>query len=220
MESRLKLALNLGRHGCDPFQIVTFLEMHRSLRGCKSVLDVGCGQASPLRWFGIDHLVGIDGYEPSITTARQNATHHKLIVGDIREMARLFKPGSFDACVALDVIEHLPKENGLTLARDMEIIAAHKTVFFTPKGFLPQHHAEKTDLQEHLSGWEPHEMRALGYRVIGMLGPKRLRGEYHILKHRPRAFWAVVSLMAHLAWTRQHPEHAAAILCVKRKGRV
>ena len=58
-------------------------------------------------------------------------------------------------------------------------------------------------------------MRNHGYNVIGMLGPKNLRGEYHAIKGRPRVFWGIVSLLGHFFWTRSHPEKAAAILCVK-----
>jgi hypothetical protein len=76
---------------------------------------------------------------------------------------------------------------------------------------------EEGDLQVHLSGWEPSEMKGYGYRVIGMLGPKCLRGEYHMLKWRPRIFWGLVSLLGHLLWTRWHPSQAASMLCVKTK---
>ena len=59
------------------------------------------------------------------------------------------------------------------------------------------------------------EMRSKGYRVLGMYGPKSLRGEYHMIKRNPRAFWLLVSLMGHYLRTRTRPEKAAAIFCVK-----
>jgi hypothetical protein len=119
--------------------------------------------------------------------------------------------------IALDVIEHLTKEDGLRMMLSMEKIASRKVVFFTPSGFLPQHSFENNSLQEHLSGWEAEEMQKLGYQVQGLLGPKKLRGEMHVLKGRPRWFWAVVSLAAHFLWTQWAPSKAAAILCVKTK---
>ena len=99
--------------------------------------------------------------------------------------------------------------------RDMERIAKKKVIFFTPKGFLHQRRKTNDDLQEHLSGWEPSEMKGYGYDVIGMLGSKNLRGEYHALKRKPTAFWAIISLISQITWTRRHPDKAAAILCVK-----
>ena len=65
----------------------------------------------------------------------------------------IFARNNSNACVALDVIEHLVKPDGIKLMRDMETIAAKKVIFFTPCGFLPQHHTTNDDLQEHLSGW-------------------------------------------------------------------
>ena len=97
----------------------------------------------------------------------------------------------------------------------MERIALKKVVLFTPSGFLPQRHTANDDLQEHLSGWDPSEMTGHGYEVTGLLGPKRLRGEYHVIKKRPRVFWGIISLVEHYIWTRNRPEKAAAILCVK-----
>jgi hypothetical protein len=138
----------------------------------------------------------------------------------VQKLDNYFNPGQFDAVMALDVIEHLIKEDGLRLMRAMEKISRRKVIFFTPSGFLPQHHSEKDDLQEHLSGWEAAEMKQHGYRVIGMLGPKALRGEFHRLKWRPKFFWASVSLLGHFLWTRWVPEKAASILCIKTKGNV
>jgi hypothetical protein len=77
---------------------------------------------------------------------------------------------------------------------------------------------EKGDLQKHLSGWEASEMEQCGYKVIGVLGPKCLRGEFHMLKWHPKFFWGGVSLLGHFLWTRWVPEKAAAMFCIKTKG--
>lgn len=217
MTSRWRLLRTLIQRGFDPAQMLIWLALHRALRGCDSVLDVGCGGRSNLNLLGARRLVGVDGWAPSVEQARAHRTHDEVVLGDVRELDRLFSPGQFDACVALDVIEHLSKEDGLKLAAAMERVARKSVVLLTPKGFLPQHHTEQADLQVHLSGWEPAEMRALGFQVLGMLGPKALRGEYHVIKFRPRPLWAAVSLLGQLLWCRWRPDSAAAILCVKRK---
>jgi len=217
MRSRTGLVLSLLRLGLDAGAILTRLELRGALKDSASVLDVGCGPVSTLRWFGFEHLVGVEGYPPSVEAAKKNTTHDELVLGDIRELDRFFQPRQFDACIAVDVIEHLSKEDGLKLARAMEQVAAKKVIFFTPNGFLPQRHAENDDLQEHLSGWEVSEMRQLGYRVIGMLGPKWLRGELHVIRWRPRFLWGIIAWLLHAVWYRRHPASAAAILCVKTK---
>ena len=220
MRSRTGLIFLLVRRGFDPAGILTCLALRKALNDCESVLDVGCGKSMNLRWMGVKHSTGIDGYAPDLEEARRLKTHDELILGDVQKLDNYFKPGQFDAVVALDVIEHLTKEDGLHLMRAMEKISRRKAVIFTPSGFSPQHHSKKGDLQEHLSGWEAAEMNQYGYQVIGMLGPKILRGEFHGLKWRPKFFWGGASLFGHFFWTRWVPKKAAAILCIKTKGNV
>jgi hypothetical protein len=215
MKSAPALISSLLRQKSDPAEIVVKLAIRKALSGCHSVLDVGCGASPAMRQLGVSRPVGIDGYKPSVDLAKEHNTHDEMVLGDVRELERYFRPKQFDACVALDVIEHLPKADGIKMMQAMEKIAAKKVVLFTPSGFLPQKHTSNDDLQEHLSGWEPSEMAGYGYQVTGLLGPKRLRGEYHVIKKSPRAFWGLISLMEHFIWTRNHPEKAAAILCVK-----
>jgi len=215
MKSATALTFELLKNGCDPAQIVVKLALRKALADCESVLDVGCGSSPTMRLLGVTHPVGFEGYKPAVDEALRLKTHDEMIQGDLRELSKFIKPKQFDACIALDVIEHVVKEDGLKMIKDMEQVARKKVIFFTPCGFLPQRHSANDDLQEHLSGWEPDEMRRHGYHVTGLLGPKKLRGEYHSLKGHPRAFWGMVSLMGHFFSTRNHPEKAAAILCVK-----
>jgi hypothetical protein len=217
MRSRTQLVIHLFKLGFDPAQILTRLAFRKALQGSDKVLEVGCGKTPNLKWLGIQNSTGIDGYGPYLDEARKENLHSELVLGDVRELDRYFKPGQFDTVIALDVIEHLTKEDGLRMMRSMENIAGRKIIFFTPSGFLPQRSFENNDLQEHLSGWEAGEMEKLGYTVTGLLGPKKLRGEMHVLKGRPRAFWAIISLLGHFLWTRWSPANAAAILCVKIK---
>jgi hypothetical protein len=191
--------------------------LRSSLAGCHTVLDVGCGKSSPLRFVPGPHLVGVDGYGPAIEEARAGRTHDEFLSGDVRKLTELFPDRKFDACVALDVIEHLPKEDGWLMLKSMEKLAKKRVVIFTPNGFVPQR-SQDGDLQEHLSGWTAEDLRPLGYQVMGMCGPKSLRGEYHRIKHKPRAFWALLSTIADFTYTRSHPASAAAILAVKNLG--
>src|SRR5260221_2682582 len=217
MRSLLSLAFFLFKQCCDPCAIITRLALMDALRGCDNVLDVGCGYSMNMRWFKVKHSVGIEGHQPSCEKARQQNTHDELVNGDVCALDQYFQPGQFDACIALDVIEHLTKEGGIKLIEQMEQISRHKVIFLTPGGFLPQHSFDNNNLQEHLSGWDAAEMEQRGYQVIGLLGPKGLRGEQHVLKRSPKIFWGLVSMLGHILWTRKRPEKAAAILCIKTK---
>lgn len=215
MRSRLNYFFRLLKTKHDPNQILVKFALRNALNNCESVLDIGCGTAPTMRELGVARTVGVEGYRPFFDQAKRENLQDDLVECDVREISRHFEAKQFDACVALDLIEHLPKADGLELLRSMEAIAKKRVILFTPNGFLPQRHADNDDLQEHLSGWEPGEMRKLGYEVVGLLGPKTLRGEYHKLKNRPAAFWGIVSFFAQCFSTKRNPERAAAILCVK-----
>jgi len=167
-----------------------------------------------MRFLSSGYLTGVDGYAPALEQARVLGTHDEYVTGDVRTILQLFAEKRFDGCVALDVIEHLPKPDGLRLLKEMEALARKKVIFFTPNGFMPQK-SKDGDLQEHLSGWTADEMRSRGYRVLGMYGPKWIRGEYANVKYRPRALWVLISISCHYLRTRRHPEKAAAIYCVR-----
>jgi hypothetical protein len=132
----------------------------------------------------------------------------------VQDVGRFFGRHQFDCCVALDLIEHLTKEEGHQLIRDMERIASKRVLLFTPNGFLGQS-GKGDDLQQHLSGWEAGEMRSLGFTVAGMHGHRFLRGEQHRHRFRPRVLSGLLSVLTHYLYTRSHPEVAAAILCIK-----
>ena len=215
MKSRFDLILSLRRQGLDPNAILVRLALREALLGCESILDVGCGVSGKLRELGAPNTTGFEGYQPDFEEAKRQNTHDHLVQGDARELTKYFQPRQFDACIALDVIEHFTKDGGLKLMQDMEKIARKKVIFLTPTGFLPQKQSDAGDLQAHLSGWEPEEIKTYGYESRGQLGPKCLRGEGHVLKHRPAVFWGVVSLLGQVTWSKYHPKQAAAILCVK-----
>jgi SAM-dependent methyltransferase len=185
------------------------------LTGCSEVLDVGCGKSSPLRFVRQGRLVGMDGFVPALDEAKKIGTHDDYVTGDVRHLGALFPKKAFDACVALDVIEHLPKDDGWRLLDAMENLARRAVVIFTPNGFVPQK-SKDGDLQEHLSGWSVQDFSQRGYQVLGMCGPKALRGEYHIIKYQPRFLWALGSVLVDYSYTRRHPETAAALLAVKK----
>jgi hypothetical protein len=86
---------------------------------------------------------------------------------DWRGALELFEAGSVDVVILSDVIEHLPKEDGINLLeRTIKKLDPECLVVFTPLGFMPQHHGNGTDawgfkgggsFQEHKSGWTPND---------------------------------------------------------------
>ncbi len=189
--------------------------MIKALHGCSSILDVGCGSGSPVAALrDRAHLVGVDAHAESIATARARSTHHEYHVSDVLKIPTLFAPRSFECVAALDLVEHLEKEDGRRLLDVIERIASKRVVVFTPNGFVPQGELDKNPWQVHKSGWDVQEMRQRGYRVIGINGWRPLRGEFAFVRWKPEALWIVLSDITQF-FVRNWPEKAYHILCVK-----
>lgn len=200
-----------------PFDRQLVRELEREIVGrCESVLDLGCGRASPIGHFStrLTRCVGVDAFEPYLQESVEAGIHSDYRCLDVMQIDRNFEPASFDCVVALDLIEHLTKQDGVALLDKMERIASRKVVVFTPNGFVPQQSYDGNALQQHLSGWEVDEMRQRGYRVLGVHGWKPLRGELGRAKWPPRRLWELIAL-----WTqplvRDRPDHAFHLLCIK-----
>lgn len=196
-----------------PFQTLE-ATIDLALAGCETLIDVGCGASSPLRGVKAgSHRVGVDAHADSLQRSATNRIHHSYVQADVRKLRDHFKPKSFDAVVALDVIEHLEKNEGWELLAAIESIARRKVIVFTPNGFLAQG-ADDNPWQVHLSGWTVEEFTSRGYQVWGMHGWKPLRKEYAAIRGRPKFFWNFFSSLTQ-SLVRAHPSHAFQLFCIK-----
>ncbi len=190
-------------------------ELEEAVSGCQSILDVGCGSDSRIKAFSQSlYSVGVDIYKPNIEKSRQQRIHNKYYVMDVLEIGKRFKPRSFDCVIAIDVIEHLPKPDGLKLMKAMERIAKKKIVIFTPNSFLNQGEHGGNPWMTHKSGWTVDEMRQKGYKVLGINGWKPLRGEIAKIRYHPVLLWTIISEISQYL-VKNIPKHAFQMLCIK-----
>ena len=173
--------------------------LENQLDNYKTVLDVGCGHSSPLgKIRNKFKSEGIDIHKKTLETSRKNKTHDKYTVGDIKKLSKIYKNNSFDACVAIDVIEHFSKRDALKLIKDMDAIAQKKVILLTPNGFYEQHNYDGNPHQVHKSGWTKADLEKLGYKVYGLRGLKFLRDNHAGIKYKPWFFWGVCSFISEI----------------------
>ena len=125
---------------------VEYQQYHRILRqlvlqgGCDSLLDVGCGERSPVAGFAgeIRFRVGVDSHLASIERSRIAGIHSDYVVANVLAIGDNFPARSFDCVMLLEVIEHLTRADGEKLLEQCERIARLKVVVSTPNGFVAQ----------------------------------------------------------------------------------
>lgn len=134
------------------------------------VLDIGSGIA-PIKFFEPKscHII----MEPFIEYVeilrykyRNSSKHIILNTTDTLEALKLFGDFSVDSIFLLDVIEHMEKDYGLKVIKELERIAKKQIIIFTPLGFDEQDcENDKKDswglggskFQHHHSGWLPED---------------------------------------------------------------
>ncbi|MFA5050714.1 MAG: methyltransferase domain-containing protein [Patescibacteria group bacterium] len=186
------------------------------LSSCKTVLDLGCGQDSPIKSFSdrLEYSLGIDSFIPYIEQSKKQKIHSDYLISNVFDACQKIKDKSFDCVLALDLIEHLNKTDGLKLIKEMERIAKKKVIIFTPNGFLKQEIFDGNVWQTHLSGYSVKEMRNMGYKIFGISGLKLLRKEKGDIKFWPAAIWRKIASLTQII-VYYFPEIAFQILCVK-----
>lgn len=193
--------------------------LERELKGMRSVLDVGCGENSPLAKVKKNfYSLGVDVFGPSVKKSKKKKIHDDYQVGDILNLEKIFKKKSFDAVIALDVVEHFKKEEGLKLIAQMEKIAKKRIIISTPYGFAKQSAYEGNPFQEHKSGWYISEFKKMGYKVFGLRGFRFIRGGEGgaTIKLKPWFFWGTISVLSQ-PLSFFFPQIAAQLLAVKEK---
>lgn len=113
MRERVKKVLRKIREKITP-PLAKYLE--KELIGCESVLDLGCGNDSPLNFLNLPYSIGVDIYLPALLESKEKEIHDEYILGDITKIE--FKENSFDAIVMTAVLEHLPKDEGFLLINE------------------------------------------------------------------------------------------------------
>lgn len=189
-----------------------YLEL--SVRGFATVLDVGGGDGRHWSdiWQNDQQVTVLDISVEDLQTARHQPYGPNVLRGHVLHLP--VRDASFDLVLCASVIEHVDRDLGGDLIRELERVARRRVVILTPSGFMPQEPSISNPWQQHLSGWVASDFQLRGYKVVGVGGPKVLRGRFHIPRLRP--MWFSEGLSALVQPLVKHlPAVAASILAVK-----
>jgi len=184
----------------------------KEVKGCRTLLDLGCGYNSPVQYFDVPEKTGVEIHVPYLIESRKKEIHQTYVQGNLMECS--FPPQSFDVVFCSEVLEHLPYHDGLELLRRMDRWAIKKVIITTPNGYVHQGEYDGNRYQAHRSVWVPSDFRRQGYKVSGMSGLKWIRGEQGKCIVKPEVLgMRIVSISSRI--TRYVPEWDFQVLAIK-----
>jgi ubiquinone/menaquinone biosynthesis C-methylase UbiE len=118
-----------------------------------TILDCGCGEG---RWGYLlkdkTVVVGVDRHKPYLQQAKR---YEQVVCASVTCLP--FRPKSFDAGLAVELIEHLPKQEGFCFLHELKRTIRGRIVLTTPKEFVPINFG-KDHPETHRSLWEETEI--------------------------------------------------------------
>lgn len=191
----------------------------------KVILDVGCGKGDfflrtllnvDTSLFKISYTVGSDIFLTYLFKAK--AIYNDVLRCNVRFLP--LRDASCDLVIASQIIEHLKKNDGLTLVKDLERISAEAIIITTPVCYNPKQHLEDNNpWQMHQSTWHPDEFKKRGFKVYGYAGARFLRGERGEFKIKSKIiepFLFIISLLTQFI-VQKLVTASYQMLCIKWK---
>lgn len=156
-------------------------QLAMDLVGCASVLDVGTGAGKYLHtlppW--ITRREALDADPAALIGVQADATY----CGPAEIVLPVLRSRSLDAVLALDVLEHLERADGVAMLHEMQRIARQRIIVFTPEGFFRLEYPNPW--LTHRSGWSVADLEGEGFHV------DRWSFDYGFHDGERPALWAV-----------------------------
>lgn len=115
--------------------------------------DIRLSEKDPARYQRENWKVridGIEGYQPYVTPVHRYI-YSEVMIGDAREVIE--RVGRYDMILIADVIEHLPKTDGVRLLQRCREHCDGAVIVTTPGSFVAQGAACGNELERHRSEW-------------------------------------------------------------------
>ena len=138
-----------------------------------TLLSLCCGIGVELRRLDeTQPITAVDIYEPYTKEFKKMFPWADVHTKDVLEFLKEAKDNSYDVISCMDGIEHLTKEDGYTLLKEMKRVCSKKALIFTPDRHTKNEPKNTWDIpggdhyQLHLSGWPPKDLEAEGFKLV------------------------------------------------------
>lgn len=111
--------------------------------------------------------VRIDGIEgcPTYLTPVHEYAYNRIMIGEAIETLREVGDNAYDIVLAIDILEHFTKPDGLKFLAELKRVAKQAVLVSTPKEFHSQE-IEANPYENHRSHWTDEELKQEGYGEI------------------------------------------------------
>jgi len=111
--------------------------------------------------------VRIDGIEagPTYLTPVHEYAYNRIMTGEAIELLREIGDNAYDLVLAVDILEHFTKPDGLKFLAELKRVAKRAVLVSTPKEFHSQE-IEANPYENHRSHWTDEELKQEDYGEI------------------------------------------------------
>ncbi|HMV11524.1 MAG TPA: class I SAM-dependent methyltransferase [Nitrosomonas sp.] len=104
---------------------------------------------------------GIEGYAGYLTPVH-NYAYNRILIGDALELLPTLASNSYDLVLAIDILEHFYKEQGVHFLKECRRIAKGSSLISTPKEFMEQD-VPANPFENHRSVWNDEDLKRCGF---------------------------------------------------------
>jgi hypothetical protein len=199
-----------------PFIVLNTIRRNLDNKG-QTLIDIGCGDGKMVKSLLKGKklfTIGADIYFPSLQECRKCETHDGYVLSDAQNMP--FKNGSFDIVLAVEVVEHMAKEDGQKAIKSWEEIASRQVIVTTPMGVCAIEAPDGSPYDAHRSTWYPADFRKLGYKVRGH-GLRLLYGDSGLFNRAPKIVSPLLYVLSVVVGPFVYflPELSGRMVCIK-----
>ncbi len=107
---------------------------------------------------------GIEGFRGYLTPVHEYS-YNEIMIGDARQLLPKMPDNSYEMVIAVDILEHFTKEEGVEFLSQIRRIASRCVLVSTPKLFVAQE-VEANPYENHRSLWSLEELQKNGFSAV------------------------------------------------------